>query len=88
MNKYKPLQVREKKPTVGTGYKTFKTATEAVKAAKEAKEEAWKHELNAKHAAERAERDRRCVRLLMQAGAWGMALLTAANIAMMIFLRE
>lgn len=88
MNEYKPLPVREKKPKIGNGKTCFKTATEAAKACKELREETWKHELNAKHSAEKAANDRKTVRLMMQAGAVGMALLTVANIALMIFLRE
>lgn len=83
---YTPLQVREKKPTVGKGNATLKTATAAAKASREAQAEAWKHELNAKHAAEKAEQERRRVRFMLQTVTGIMAFLTLVNIAIFVYL--
>ena len=83
---YTPLQVREKKPTVGKGNATLKTATAAAKASREAQAEAWKHELNAKHAAEKAEQECRRVRFMLQTVTVIMTFLTLANIAISVYL--
>lgn len=83
---YTPLQVREKKPTVGKGNATLKTATAAAKASREAQAEAWKHELNAKYAAEKTEQDKKRVRFMLQSVVIIMCILTAFNIALSVFL--
>lgn len=74
---YTPLQAREKKPTVGKGNATLKTATAAAKASREAQAEAWKHELNAKYAAEKTAQDRKRVRFMLQSVVVIMGILTA-----------
>lgn len=83
---YSPLLVKEKKPLVGKGNATFKTATAAAKASREAQAEAWKHELNAKHAAEKAEQERRSVRFMLQTVTVIMTFLTLVNMVIFVYL--